>query len=392
MRGNTLVLDGVVLSSGNNDSFATVLEVDGYKFGDAAGNGKKVDKANSSIEIDGEVNVSGSVITVFDGNLDANTSLSFAPSVVLDAMTVNKVTGIIQPTIEVEPTNIGLDDIPDFLKDDATRLEVTNPVVAFGAENKLDTPVEFDVMLVSHRNGETAPLATVTVDDIEIDAGCITAIILSRLGKSGYADAEHVKNVKVEDINNLWERIPDYITVDISPSVTNPNYYTVELDREYDMLAGYDVVIPLSFESGLNIVYNDSICDLNADFSDLDQVDFDQVGLQFTAVSTIPLQLELKPENVVVKDIYGRQIESIKVTADGRKIAESTDGTTPVESRFAVVFTSAEAGVLSRVDRICFKVTAVPGQALNVPLRDNQWIRMSKINLNVPGGVKVDLN
>ena len=158
------------------------------------------------------------------------------------------------------------------------------------------------------------------------------------------------------------------------------------------MLAGYDVVIPLSFESGLNIVYNDSICDLNADFSDLDQVDFDQVGLQFTAVSTIPLQLELKPENVVVKDIYGQQIESIKVTADGRKIAESTDGTTPVESRFAVVFTSAEAGVLSRVDRICFKVTAVPGQALNVPLRDNQWIRMSKINLNVPGGVKVDLN
>ena len=392
LRGNTLVLDGVVLSSGNNDSFATVLEVDGYKFGDAAGNGKKVDKANSSIEIDGEVNVSGSVITVFDGNLDANTSLSFAPSVVLDAMTVNKVTGIIQPTIEVEPTNIGLDDIPDFLKDDATRLEVTNPVVAFGTENKLDTPVEFDVTLVSHRNGETAPLATVTVDDIEIDAGCITAIILSRLGKSGYADAEHVKNVKVEDINNLWERIPDYITVDISPSVTNPNYYTVELDREYDMLAGYDVVIPLSFESGLNIVYNDSICDLNADFSDLDQVDFDQVGLQFTAVSTIPLQLELKPENVVVKDIYGQQIESIKVTADGRKIAESTDGTTPVESRFAVVFTSAEAGVLSRVDRICFKVTAVPGQALNVPLRDNQWIRMSKINLNVPGGVKVDLN
>lgn len=392
LRGNTLVLDGVVLSSGNNDSFATVLEVDGYKFGDAAGNGKKVDKANSSIEIDGEVNVSGSVITVFDGNLDANTSLSFAPSVVLDAMTVNKVTGIIQPTIEVEPTNIGLDDIPDFLKDDATRLEVTNPVVAFGTENKLDTPVEFDVTLVSHRNGETAPLATVTVDDIEIDAGCITAIILSRLGKSGYADAEHVKNVKVEDINNLWERIPDYITVDISPSVTNPNYYTVELDREYDMLAGYDVVIPLSFESGLNIVYNDSICDLNTDFSDLDQVDFDQVGLQFTAVSTIPLQLELKPENVVVKDIYGQQIESIKVTADGRKIAESTDGTTPVESRFAVVFTSAEAGVLSRVDRICFKVTAVPGQALNVPLRDNQWIRMSKINLNVPGGVKVDLN
>ena len=183
LRGNTLVLDGVVLSSGNNDSFATVLEVDGYKFGDAAGNGKKVDKANSSIEIDGEVNVSGSVITVFDGNLDANTSLSFAPSVVLDAMTVNKVTGIIQPTIEVEPTNIGLDDIPDFLKDDATRLEVTNPVVAFGTENKLDTPVEFDVTLVSHRNGETAPLATVTVDDIEIDAGCITAIILSRLGK-----------------------------------------------------------------------------------------------------------------------------------------------------------------------------------------------------------------
>lgn len=78
--------------------------------------------------------------------------------------------------------------------------------------------------------------------------------------------------------------------------------------------------------------------------------------------------------------------------SDDRHIAESKDGSEKVESEFTLKLTSKEPNVLSRVDCITFKVTAVPGQATNVPLKDVQWLKMTKIRLNVPGGVKVDLN
>ena len=386
--GNVLLIDNEVLSTG--DDFTTYLEVTGYTFGSEAGNGVEV--TDGKITIDGDISISGTLVTTLSDASISGGTLSFTPSAVLETMTINKVTGVIQPSIEVDPTNVELDDMPDFLKDEDTRLDITNPTIAFNVTNDLETPVVVDVTLASHRNGETGPLATVNVKNLEIDAACRTTIVLSRLAESDYADAAHVKNVQVADINNLWERIPDYITVEMNPQVTNSDYYSVELGRAYDMPADYDVLVPLSFENGLTILYTDSISDLNSDLSDLDQADFKEINLQFTALSTIPLQLELKPENVIIKDIYGREVESIEVTTDGKKVLESADGSTPAESGFTVTLTSGEAGVLSRVDCISFKLTAVPGQAVGVPLRDNQWIQMSKINLSIPGGVKVDLN
>ena len=112
----------------------------------------------------------------------------------------------------------------------------------------------------------------------------------------------------------------------------------------------------------------------------------------FTAVNTVPLQLEAKPENVEIKDRDGKVIDNIKVENNGRHIAESKDGKEKVESEFTLKLTSKEPNVLSRIDCITFKVTAVPGQATNVPLKDEQWLKMTKIRLNVPGGIKVDLN
>ena len=388
LSGNTLVLDGQLLSGGGNAPFTTVVEVTGYRFGDRAGQG--IVPVAGTMDINGRMTVEGRVTTTAAAG--SGGSLTFTPSAVLEPMSVNRVKGVIQPDIEVDPTDILLDDMPDFLKDDDTRLDITNPTIAFRATNTLDTPVQLNVALASLRNGESDPLAEVEVDALEIDAASTTVIVLSRLGQSSYPDGAHVKNVRVDDINSLWERIPDRIVVDMQAEVANPDYYEVDLGVEYDMQADYDVLVPLSFEKGLNIVYNDSICDLNGDLSDLDQVDFTTLNLNFTALNTIPLQLEVKPENVTLTDLAGRKIDDIVVASDGNRVAESTDGSTPVESSFTLTFTTAQPGVLSRIDRIAFKVTAVPGQALSIPLRDNQWFRMTKMSLGAPGGVKVDLN
>lgn len=93
------------------------------------------------------------------------------------------------------------------------------------------------------------------------------------LSRTGECTIEGVtSNVKVEDINNLLETIPDDIEVDLQPVVRNKKYYTAELGKPYDMPSSYEVDVPLSFEQGLNIVYNDSVQDLNKDLNDLDKV------------------------------------------------------------------------------------------------------------------------
>ena len=62
------------------------------------------------------------------------------------------------------------------------------------------------------------------------------------------------------------------IDVNLQPIVRNENYYNAELGKGYDLPASYEVDVPLSFEQGLNIVYNDSVQDLNKDLNDLDKV------------------------------------------------------------------------------------------------------------------------
>ena len=74
------------------------------------------------------------------------------------------------------------------------------------------------------------------------------------LSRTGDCSIEGVtENIKVEDINNLLETIPDDIDVNLQPIVRNENYYNAELGKEYDLPASYEVDVPLSFEQGLNI-------------------------------------------------------------------------------------------------------------------------------------------
>lgn len=196
-------------------------------------------------------------------------------------------------------------------------------------------------------------------------------------------------------MNNLLEIIPDDIDVDLKPVVRNGDYYEVELGRDYQLAASYDVDVPLSFEQGLNIVYSDSIKDLNKDLKDVDKVTLKKANIILTVDNAIPLKLQLKPENVQIKDVYGRELTGVEKTIEEDKqyVMESVDGETPATSEVVLNLSTAEdPGFLSKIDKICFKITAVTGEAAGVPLKDTQWLKVTNVKLTVPGGVNVDLN
>ena len=373
-EGNKLILNNEELKNAQK-----VLHVIGYKFGEKTGEGEKPDD-NRSITIDGKVTMKGEVETLVTGG---SGSLEMTMHVTLGEMTANSVTGVIQPEIKAETTNIELNDLPDFLKDEETRMDITNPVILLRAENQLETPVEVDAVLkVGSGYGKT-PVVLASGKNV---------IALSRTGECTIEGV--TSNVKVEDINNLLETIPDDIEVDLQPVVRNEDYYTAELGRAYEMPSSYEVDVPLSFEQNLNIVYNDSVQDLNKDLNDLDKVILKKANVLLTVDNAIPLKLQLKPENVLIKDVYGNELTAVKKTIEEDKqyVTESTDGEKPVTSELVLNLTSEDTAFLSKIDRICFKLTAVPGSATGVPLKDTQWLKVTSIKLSVPGGVNVDLN
>ena len=387
-EGNKLILNNEELKNAQK-----VLHVIGYKFWEKTGEGEKPDD-NRSITIDGKVAMKGEVETLVTGG---SGSLEMTMYVTLEEMTANSVTGVIQPEIKAETTNIELNDLPDFLKDEETRMDITNPVILLRAENQLETPVEVDAVLTPMKGN-----AQIDGKEVKVGSGYgKTPVVLASgknviaLSRTGECTIEGVtSNVKVEDINNLLETIPDDIEVDLQPVVRNEDYYTAELGRAYEMPSSYEVDVPLSFEQNLNIVYNDSVQDLNKDLNDLDKVILKKANVLLTVDNAIPLKLQLKPENVLIKDVYGNELTAVKKTIEEDKqyVTESTDGEKPVTSELVLNLTSEDTAFLSKIDRICFKLTAVPGSATGVPLKDTQWLKVTSIKLSVPGGVNIDLN
>lgn len=392
IQGNELILDGQVLSE-NGTPYNRTLKVEGYKFSENhPGSGEK--PVNGTLTIDGEISMEGDVVT---SGVSGSGTLSLVPTAVLGEMIVGSVRGVIQPNIDAETTKIELNDLPDFLKDEETRLDITNPVILLIANNPLETPVEVDAVLTPMKNNTQIEGKKVEIgrgndkDPVKLASGN-NVIALSRTGECTIEGV--TSNVKVEDINNLLETIPDDIEVDLQPVVLNEGYYTAELGRAYEMPSSYEVDVPLSFEQNLNIVYNDSVQDLNKDLNDLDKVILKKANVLLTVDNAIPLKLQLKPENVLIKDVYGNELTAVKKTIEEDKqyVTESTDGEKPVTSELVLNLTSDDTAFLSKIDRICFKLTAVPGSATGVPLKDTQWLKITSIKLSVPGGVNVDLN
>lgn len=392
IQDNELILDEEVLSV-NGSSYTRTLKVEGYKFSDAAGSGMKPN-AEGSLTIEGNISMEVDVVT---SGISGTGALALVPKVVLEEMNINSVTGVIQPNIEAETTKIELNDLPDFLKDEDTRLDITNPVILLKADNPLETDVEIDAVLTPKKNN-------VNIEGHEVKIGTgygqnkvalIPGTNIIALSRTGDCSIEGVtENIKVEDINNLLETIPDDIDVNLQPIVRNENYYNAELGKEYDLPASYEVDVPLSFEQGLNIVYNDSVQDLNKDLNDLDKVSLKNAKIMLSVDNAIPLKLQLKAENVQIKDVYGNELTAVKKTMEEDKqyVTESTDGEKPATSELVLSLTSDDTAFLSKIDRICFKITAVPGSATGVPLKDTQWLKVTSVKLSVPGGVNVDLN
>ena len=385
LSNNILDLDGLTINKGEEKNIS--LQVKGYKFGNETPDGKKI--IGNTLNINEEVIVEGK--TTVDVKMGSSGTINFTPTIELQEMDIQSVTGVIQPIIEPTGSTVNLENLPDFLEDDATELDITNPIFTFIAKNPLEAPIILNGTMQGEKNGSIIEGSTVILgrngidqQDIILEKGD-NIIALSRLGTGG---PEGSKNIKVSNINDLIKKIPDVVKVDLNPLVEYATYYTVDLTTSYAMESNYDIDIPLNFGSNLKIVYDETIDNFNLDLED---VDIKKAILSINAVNTIPLAMEIKNENVSALDANGNVIKDIDVTVEGT-ITESKDGKAEVSSTLNINLNETAEGAISKLDGLKLKVTAVPGQATDVQLLSTQWLQLTDMKLKIPNGIKVDLN
>ena len=391
LNGQTLTMTDVQIEP--YSGFTKELKINKYVFGKEYGEGNRVDEENGDriLKIENQeikIEMQGINVTTPSGN----GSLNITPTITLAEMAVSEVYGTIQPDIDVKPTEVELNNLPDFLQDDEIRLDITNPVFSFNANNPLNTDVEMDGVLTGYKDGQVTKTVKIGSGNggasITLKPSGDKQQTISIVRDEKTVVEANATKVVVPNLNDIIETIPDHINVELKPAVKTEQYYTVNLGQDYTLNSAYDIDIPLSFGSNLKIVYEETLDNFDLDLED---VDIKKAVLSINAVNTIPLAMEIKNDNVSALDANGNVIKDIDVTVEGT-ITESKDGKTEVSSALNVNLNETAEGAISKLDGLKLKITAVPGQATDVQLLNTQWMQLKDMKLKIPNGIKVDLN
>lgn len=391
LNGQTLTMTDVQIEP--YSGFTKELKINKYVFGKEYGEGNRVDEENGDriLKIENQeikIEMQGINVTTPSGN----GSLNITPTITLAEMAVSEVYGTIQPDIDVKPTEVELNNLPDFLQDDEIRLDITNPVFSFNANNPLNTDVEMDGVLTGYKDGKVTKIVKIGSGNggasITLKPSGDKQQTISIVRDEQTVVEANATKVVVPNLNDIIETIPDHINVELKPAVKTEQYYTVNLGQDYTLNSVYDIDIPLSFGSNLKIVYEETLDNFDLDLED---VDIKKAVLSINAVNTIPLAMEIKNDNVSALDANGNVIKDIDVTVEGT-ITESKDGKTEVSSALNVNLNETAEGAISKLDGLKLKIAAVPGQATDVQLLSTQWMQLKDMKLKIPNGIKVDLN
>lgn len=302
---------------------------------------------------------------------------------------VESVTCRINPEISPDEERIEVSgELPDFLKDEAVQVNVSNSTI------KIDAQLE-QIPVGVHIGGTLTSdtyTGSVTLPQVTADEQGITTIYYYE-GEKPY-DPEGAKpeggTVKYQNVNNvgkLIEKLPEAIHVNMQHGqiAVQDKLYTVNTGRDYRAAARYEVYVPFEFSNGFTIVYNDST---NSMKDDLEDYAAEGVRVSATIVNTIPLGLVA---TMMAVDEYGHPIPGISFTQV--EVPASAGEATPSATEVNIDATLSDPYLLPLVDRLIFKINAAAGQSASThKLYSTQYIEVKDIKLRLKGKIIANLN
>lgn len=373
----------------NNSPLSLMLKVSGLNLGSQIGEGLY---ETGHFQLDTEV--------LFDGNVSIDDSdaeiqlceVTIGAEIQIPEATLLGVTGIVDPEINIDNTQVKINDIPDFLSSDDNYLDLSDPQIYFTVNNQSPVSATVTALLTGTYSQGKEPVEIYIGDwgnqlgtaQIRINPG-MNRICLSRTGQN---HGSGIIEVKVEKLGDLLTTIPDEIAIsDINMKVVQEPV-TFEFSAPgtpgYEFDAKYAAVVPLSFGKDMTLVYEDEEQDWDEEF---EKYNFNTVVASLEVLSTVPLALV--PEADLLR-ADGSVFSNVDINVDGEVAPGSLNS--PSKSKLTLTI-SSKGKNLAGLNGIRYKFTAKSGQnTTGVVLNENQNLKFENIKVAIKGGVTVDLN
>lgn len=329
-----------------------------------------------------DINISGTSTTTGGSAIQ----MIMDTEIKIDEIQLTQVTAKVNPEINVSIDPIAINNLPDFLKDEQVRIDMTDPKIYLTVSNTSPVEVNFSGVLKSYKGGKL--LASVPVGQspnlITIPGNQPDEYIICLHRLNNHVEGADA-SVTVENLNDLIETIPDEIRMDNIEAKASDKRCTIVLGSTYNVKTDYEINAPLQFNEGTNIVYSDVIDNWNKDVKDLS---VKEVVITMDAQNSIPLTM-----NMEVKAINknGTVLNSISTEVSSQIAAGTMENAkvTPLE----ITLKSTDANAFKELDGLKYEVSATSSaETSGKVLNKNQYLRLENMTIKIKGGVTVDMN
>lgn len=342
----------------------------------------------------------GQTTTLDDEGVSLNLKIS------LGAIRTGEITGQVSPEIEPEADPVDISsDLPDFLQGEGVRLEMTNPTIRFDVYGQ-SMPVPLLLWGELDSRNYTASGSESILSELVRLPSEGKASIPDRTNSSFYffqgdapfdvdynADA---KQYEVDNLSTLVETLPDFIEIDLGGgkvasdltllhTLSFPTYETMDVD--------YRVLIPFRFSGGTQIMYTDSVVDMNGDLEDYSA---DSLFLTGVVENHVPLDLvlELVPQGVPGPNGERPSLTHL-ITVNPVEIA-AAQGSDPadnvVETPFRIALKMSDPQAVKLLDALEFQIHASSSASGSQELSSKQYLKLNDLRLRLGGQIVGDFN
>ena len=281
-----------------------------------------------------------------------------------------------------------LNDLPDFLNDEEVVLDLDNPMIYLTTYSELPADAYTTLILSSDTDEETHETEPLSV----LGYGTTCNYYLADKEETRYHLPEFAKNtpnfIRVKNFGNLIKKIPQQIGVEITP--VEVDCEDLDLSKEYNLQANYDIFMPLAFNPNFRLVYQKSDKGWDLD-EDLGNLDAEQISATAKVTSNVPAKIDM---TLIPLDQFGKEIKALKVNsirikenakneaveliikaADGYRIKDALAGTNGV----------------SKLDGFTYRAV-IKEPVNNNALSSDAKIKISDIKLTLQGLITYDAN
>lgn len=320
--------------------------------------------ANTSMTLGG--NISAQYVEVmFEYYMDSETT------------NFNSIAGLFTTTANIS-SNIAINDIPDFLRNENTQLSPQEVYVYLNLDNTVNVSGNLSLDMTSTSTTQSGQASA----SIEVEPATMNNILISNFNASvpGYTTVEE------PSLANLFQFVPDNISIASDDLVftSTDNSQMIELGRGYDITADYRTVVPFKFNN-LNIEYTDTIDNLLSDLEDVaDKTD--RLIARGVGVTNIPTDLVA---SVKLYDIYGNELNGIDVDLSKFRLTAAPDGGESTNEMEMILTEREGSDDFERLEEIVFTINAATTE--NITLRPSQYLVIKDIFVEIPDGIKLTL-